>query len=85
MRYIAGDRLEDAVRVVRSLNAEKMMATLDLLGEDVSRGEEAELKPLLKAVAQALDKENEGLRLALGTDDFRKALTASAGKRLPAS
>jgi proline dehydrogenase len=41
MRYIAGERLEDAVRVVRELNAKKMMATLDVLGEDVSRKEEA--------------------------------------------
>jgi len=34
-RYIAGTTLADAVRVVRDLNARGMMATLDLLGEDV--------------------------------------------------
>jgi proline dehydrogenase len=42
MRYIAGERLEDAVRVVRSLNAANLMATIDVLGEDVSTREEAE-------------------------------------------
>ena len=42
MRYIAGERLEDAVQVVRGLNAKNMMATVDVLGEDVSRREEAE-------------------------------------------
>ncbi len=41
MRYIAGEELEDAVRVVRILNAGDMMATLDVLGEDVSTKEEA--------------------------------------------
>jgi proline dehydrogenase len=40
-RYIAGVRLEDAVRVVRELNREGMMATLDVLGEEVSSREEA--------------------------------------------
>jgi proline dehydrogenase len=34
-RYIAGTTLAAAVRVVRDLNARGMMATLDLLGEDV--------------------------------------------------
>ena len=42
MRYIAGEGLEDAVRVVRGLNAGNMMATIDVLGEDVSTKEEAE-------------------------------------------
>ncbi len=35
-RYIAGETLADAVRVVRSLNAKGFMATLDLLGEDIT-------------------------------------------------
>jgi proline dehydrogenase len=42
MRYIAGEGLEDAVRVVRGLNAGNMTATIDVLGEDVSTREEAE-------------------------------------------
>jgi proline dehydrogenase len=41
-RYVAGETLEDALRVVRHLNAEGCMATLDVLGEDVTRREETE-------------------------------------------
>jgi proline dehydrogenase len=41
MRYIAGETLEDALRVVRSLNSRKMMGTLDVLGENVTTREEA--------------------------------------------
>lgn len=36
-RYIAGDALEDAVRVVRGLNQDGYLATLDVLGESVDR------------------------------------------------
>jgi proline dehydrogenase len=53
MRYIAGETLGEAVRVVRGLNAQKMMATLDVLGEDVSRREEAE--EAVQAGERALD------------------------------
>lgn len=40
-RYIAGEELADAVRVVKELNARRMMATLDVLGEDIHTREEA--------------------------------------------
>ncbi len=40
-RYIAGDSVADAVRVVKELNREGIMATLDVLGEDITRREEA--------------------------------------------
>ena len=40
-RYIAGEALEDAVHVVRELNRDGMMATLDVLGEETSSREEA--------------------------------------------
>ena len=45
--YIAGSTLDDARRVVASLNAEGMSATVDVLGEEIARPEEAE------AIAQA--------------------------------
>ncbi len=45
MRYIAGETLEDATVVVRGLNSKRMMATVDILGENVSTKEES-----LKAV-----------------------------------
>ena len=39
MRYIAGEGLDDAVRVVKALNSKNLMATLDVLGENVSTEE----------------------------------------------
>jgi proline dehydrogenase len=39
MRYIAGEGLDDAVRVVRAINSNQMMATMDVLGENVSTRE----------------------------------------------
>lgn len=41
-RYVAGETLDAALSTVRSLNAEGCMATLDVLGEDVTRLEETE-------------------------------------------
>jgi len=41
-RFIAGEELEDALQVVRRLNAEGFMVTLDLLGESVQEATEAE-------------------------------------------
>jgi proline dehydrogenase len=41
-RYVAGESLEDALRVVERLNAEGCLATLDVLGEDVTRLPETE-------------------------------------------
>ncbi len=39
--YIAGEELDDALRVVLELNAEGKLATLDVLGEEVTDPEEA--------------------------------------------
>jgi proline dehydrogenase len=41
-RFIAGEELEDALKVVRRLNAEGFMVTLDVLGESVQEAAEAE-------------------------------------------
>jgi proline dehydrogenase len=41
-RFIAGEELEDALKVVRRLNGEGFMVTLDLLGESVQEAAEAE-------------------------------------------
>ena len=40
-RYIAGPTLEDACRVVRAANAQGKLATIDVLGEEIKRHEEA--------------------------------------------
>ena len=39
--YLAGSTLDDAVRVVRTLNAEGKLATIDVLGEEITREEDA--------------------------------------------
>jgi proline dehydrogenase len=41
MRYIAGEEIEDAVRMVRTINSKNMMGAMDVLGEDVSMREES--------------------------------------------
>src|SRR5687768_476831 len=41
-RYIAGPELADARRVVAALNAEGKLATVDVLGEEITRPDEAE-------------------------------------------
>jgi proline dehydrogenase len=41
-RYIAGVELSDGIRVVGSLNTNKMIATMDLLGEDTEDANETE-------------------------------------------
>ncbi len=46
-RYIAGETLADAVAVVRDLNTGGKMATVDVLGEEITREEET------RAIAQA--------------------------------
>jgi len=46
-RYIAGPRLEDAVTTVRELNTGGKLATVDVLGEEITREEET------RAIAQA--------------------------------
>ena len=46
-RYIAGSTLAEAVAVVRDLNAGGKMATVDVLGEEITREEET------RAIAQA--------------------------------
>jgi proline dehydrogenase len=41
-KYIAGDTIEDALKVVRDLNDKHMIATIDILGESVDSQEQAE-------------------------------------------
>lgn len=58
-RYIAGEKLKDAVRVVRELNKQGMMATIDVLGEEVaSREESLAAADLYKKVLEVIQSEN---------------------------
>jgi len=40
-RYIAGPTLDDAIRVVRELNAKGLLTTIDVLGEEIANPDEA--------------------------------------------
>jgi proline dehydrogenase len=52
-RYIAGEELADAVRVVRRLNGEGKLATVDVLGEEIQNAGEA--RAIADAYRDALD------------------------------
>ena len=41
LRYIAGERLEDAIKAVKYLHSMQIMGTIDVLGEDVKTSEQA--------------------------------------------
>ena len=57
-RYVAGESLDDAIRVIRDLNQQGAMATLDVLGEEVSDRERATafVEEYLR-VFEAIDRE----------------------------
>ena len=58
-RYIAGDDLADACRVVERLNAAGKMATVDVLGEEIHNAEEAEaIAAEYRDVFETIDRES---------------------------
>lgn len=65
-RYIAGDKLQDAVDVARKLNAEGAMTTIDLLGEHTRsrEGIEATVKTYRDILA-AIDREKLDSNISL--------------------
>jgi proline dehydrogenase len=83
-RYIAGAGLRDAVKVVRDLNAAGKMATLDVLGEEVTnRNEALALVDEYMAVFEAIRREGldsnvsvkpTGLGLTIDREFFRENL-----------
>jgi proline dehydrogenase len=57
-RYIAGPALDDAIGVVKSLNAEGKRATIDVLGEEVTHEDETRtIAEAYLAVFAAIDRE----------------------------
>jgi len=67
-RYIAGDTLEEAISVTRELNRMGCMVTLDVLGEHLSKREEAELTTteyldVLDAIAREKLESNISIKL----------------------
>ncbi len=73
-RFVAGEKLPEAVQVIGDLNKQKMMATFDLLGENVNTKEEARQTAdayvaILDAIEQHKLKSNVSLKLtAVGID-----------------
>jgi len=73
-RFVAGEQMEDAVDAVRTLNSEGLIATLDVLGENVSNQKEAlaaadEYIELLHAIQQHKLESNVSLKLTqMGLD-----------------
>jgi proline dehydrogenase len=71
MHYIAGDKLEDAVRVVRMLNGKNMMATLDVLGENIFTREESLMAVrACENVLHAIDEHRLDASLSLKLTQF---------------
>jgi proline dehydrogenase len=83
-RYIAGEELDDALLVVRRLNAEGKMATIDVLGEEITNPDEARaIADDYRKTFEALDRGHldsnvsvkpTALGLKLGYDLFRENL-----------
>ena len=83
-RYIAGESLEDAVRVVRALNAQGKVATIDVLGEEITEPRAARtIVAAYHEVFEAIERESldsnvsvklTGLGLKLGYDLCRANL-----------
>jgi proline dehydrogenase len=93
-RYIAGTQLEDACRVVRELNDAGKMATIDVLGEEIAKREEAlEIAREYGEVFATIEREQldanvsvklTGLGLKLGYEFCREnlaSLVRGAGQR----
>ena len=83
--YIAGEELDDALRVVLQLNAEGKLATIDVLGEEIT--EPGEAQAIAAAYREAFEAIERGrldsnvsikptaLGLKLGYELFRENLT----------
>lgn len=64
--YIAGEALEDGIRVVRELNALGIMATMDVLGESVNNREEtSEMRRQCEEVLHAINEHKLDANLSI--------------------
>ncbi len=65
-KYIAGENLSDAVRVVNELNSKGIHATIDLLGEAVSNKDESAIdKEKCLEILQAINENNLSANLSI--------------------
>ena len=77
-RFVAGEKVEDAIATVKSLNTKGIFATLDLLGEHTTTADEArraalDIQKMMDAIQEAGVKANVSIKLtqiglALGSD-----------------
>jgi proline dehydrogenase len=71
MRYIAGEDISDAVRLVREMNSKKMTATVDVLGENVNTKEEAsESTKAAEKVLEVIKENHLGANLSIKLTQF---------------
>jgi len=71
MRYIAGEGLDDAVRVVREINLKKMTGTIDVLGENVStRGKSLAAVRECEEVLHSIQKNHLDANLSIKLTQF---------------
>ncbi|MCI0354262.1 MAG: proline dehydrogenase family protein, partial [Acidobacteria bacterium] len=74
MRFVAGERIEDAIAAIRALNARGISATLDHLGESVTNEAEAiraaeDYVRALDQIAESVVRANISIKLTqLGLD-----------------
>ena len=83
-RYIAGEDLDDALRVVRRLNDQGKLATIDVLGEEIAEPDEARaIAAAYRETFEAIERgrldsnvsvKPTALGLKLGYDLFRENL-----------
>ncbi len=74
-RYIAGETIEDAVNVVKKLNASGIIATLDILGEAVTNKEDSiRAKERYLATLDAIDSYKINANISIKPSQFGLAL-----------
>ena len=66
MRYIAGEKLNDAIRVGKFLNSKNILGTLDLLGENVSTmGESLQAAQAVEGVLHSIHENHLNANLSV--------------------
>lgn len=87
-RFVAGETIDDAVRAARELNGQGITATMDLLGESVTRADEAgavadEYVRLLDRMQAEKLQANVSVKLtAMGQDISEEVCLTNIGKVL---
>ena len=86
-RFVAGDRIEEALEAVKKLNSKGIKATLDYLGEDCSQEADAlrscdEYISLLKKIAEARVDSNVSLKISQLGFGFNEKLARELLERI---